>query len=242
MLKDISALALMVIDVKKALELLRSSELTIEGRLIDASNASLLCTLDDGQQAIYKPIAGERPLWDFPDGNLASREVAAFQISNLAGFDLIPPTILRDGPFGEGAVQLWIDVDEEADLVTFAQSGDSQLRAMALMDAVLNNTDRKFGHLLLTSDGRLYGCDHGVTLHEEDKLRTVLWQWSGSPLTLEEIALLTNLRTHIQREEFTQWITDAEVDALLIRIDRLISSQTMPEPSDDWPAVPWPPY
>ncbi len=232
----------MVIDVKSALELLRSSELTIEGRLVDASNASLLCTLDDGQQAIYKPIAGERPLWDFPDGNLASREVAAFEISELGGFHLIPPTVFRDGPFGEGALQLWIDVDENADLVAFAQSEDAQLRSMALLDAILNNTDRKFGHLLLATDGRLSGCDHGVTLHSEDKLRTVLWQWSGAALTQTELDQLTELRQSIDSNLLRQWITDQEIAALQRRISRLLETQKMPEPSDDWPAVPWPPY
>ena len=232
----------MVIDVKSALELLRSSELTIEGRLVDASNASLLCTLDDGQQAIYKPIAGERPLWDFPDGNLASREVAAFEISELGGFHLIPPTVFRDGPFGEGALQLWIDVDENADLVAFAQSEDAQLRSMALLDAILNNTDRKFGHLLLATDGRLSGCDHGVTLHSEDKLRTVLWQWSGAALTKTELDQLTELRQSIDSNLLRQWITDQEIAALQRRISRLLETQKMPEPSDDWPAVPWPPY
>ncbi len=232
----------MVIDVKSALELLRSSELTIEGRLVDASNASLLCTLDDGQQAIYKPIAGERPLWDFPDGNLASREVAAFEISELGGFHLIPPTVFRDGPFGEGALQLWIDVDENADLVAFAQSEDAQLRSMALLDAILNNTDRKFGHLLLATDGRLSGCDHGVTLHSEDKLRTVLWQWSGAALTQTELDQLTELRQSIDSDLLRQWITYQEIAALQRRISRLLETQKMPEPSDDWPAVPWPPY
>ena len=209
---------------------------------MDASNASLLCTLDDGQQAIYKPIAGERPLWDFPDGNLASREVAAFEISELGGFHLIPPTVFRDGPFGEGALQLWIDVDENADLVAFAQSEDAQLRSMALLDAILNNTDRKFGHLLLATDGRLSGCDHGVTLHSEDKLRTVLWQWSGAALTQTELDQLTELRQSIDSNLLRQWITDQEIAALQRRISRLLETQKMPEPSDDWPAVPWPPY
>jgi hypothetical protein len=242
MLKDISAHEPMAIDVSQALNLLRSSTLEVEGRLVDASNASLLCTLDDGRKAIYKPIAGERPLWDFPDGNLASREVAAFEISELAGFHLIPPTVLRDGPFGQGAVQLWIDVDDEADLVAFAQSGDDQLRAMALLDAILNNTDRKFGHLLLTAGGELYGCDHGVTLHQEDKLRTVLWQWTGADLTPGEISLLKDLEQAVPGAQLERWITDEEIQALQSRISRLLTNLTMPEPSDDWPAVPWPPY
>ncbi|MTA25237.1 MAG: SCO1664 family protein, partial [Actinobacteria bacterium] len=144
------------------------------GRLIDASNASLLCQYPDGKKIIYKPIAGERPLWDFPDGNLASREVVAYYISELGGFHLVPKTVLRDGPFGLGAVQEWIEVDEEVDVVNFVQSDGSILRNMALFDAIINNADRKFGHILVGPDGDVYGCDHGVSFHEEDKLRTVL--------------------------------------------------------------------
>ena len=245
MSKDISALELMVIDVKSALDLLESSDLIIEGRLVDASNASLLCTLENGSsnaRAIYKPVAGERPLWDFPDGQLAFREVAAFLISEMGSFHLIPPTVFRDGPFGPGAVQLWIDVDEDADLVAFGQSADPQLRSMALLDSVLNNTDRKFGHLLLTSEGRLFGCDHGVTLHSDDKLRTVLWQWSGEDLQPNEILQLQGLLKSIDHSDLHEWITSTEISSLKARIQRLIDAKKFPEPSEDWPAVPWPPY
>ena len=149
-------------------EMEEMEEMEVIGRLVDASNASLLCQYPDGKKIIYKPIAGERPLWDFPDGNLASREVVAYYISELGGFHLVPKTVLRDGPFGIGAVQEWIEVDEEVDVVNFVQSDSSTLRNMALFDAIINNADRKFGHILVGPDGDVYGCDHGVSFHEED--------------------------------------------------------------------------
>ncbi len=222
-------------------------ELSVTGRLVDASNATLYGTIVDGAdevRVIYKPIAGERPLWDFPDGNLAQREYAAFLVSELGGWNLVPLTILRDGPFGNGMVQQWIDIDESIDLALFYREDNSALRAMALFDAVVNNTDRKIGHLLPSSDGKLYGCDHGVTFHEEDKLRTVLWQWASMNLSSQEIEQLHKLRTSLVKEEllFASLISAAEFQALLGRVDRLLAEKSFPEPSDEWPAVPWPPF
>lgn len=232
----------------KSLEKLMSKgELSVTGRLVDASNATLYGTIVDGEdevRVIYKPIAGERPLWDFPDGNLAQREYAAFLVSELGGWNLVPLTILRDGPFGNGMVQQWIDIDESIDLALFYREDNSALRAMALFDAVVNNTDRKIGHLLPSSDGKLYGCDHGVTFHEEDKLRTVLWQWASMNLSSQEIEQLQKLRTSLVKEELllTSLISTSEFQALLGRVDRLLAEKSFPEPSDEWPAVPWPPF
>ncbi len=222
-------------------------ELSVTGRLVDASNATLYGTIVDGEdevRVIYKPIAGERPLWDFPDGNLAQREYAAFLVSELGGWNLVPLTILRDGPFGNGMVQQWIDIDESIDLALFYREDNSALRAMALFDAVVNNTDRKIGHLLPSSDGKLYGCDHGVTFHEENKLRTVLWQWASMNLSSQEIEQLQKLRTSLVKEELllTSLISTSEFQALLGRVDRLLAEKSFPEPSDEWPAVPWPPF
>ena len=228
-------------------EHLVQGSLEVTGRLVDASNATLFaqCTFDEKTiSAIYKPIAGERPLWDFPDGNLAQREYAAFLISHLAGWNIVPTTVLRDGPFGEGMVQEWIEIDESIDLATFFSTDDSRLRRIALFDAVINNTDRKIGHLLPTDDGRLFGCDHGVTFHEEDKLRTVLWQWAADELTSEEREILIALRWKIEDSEsvFTNLITAVEYQALLSRIDSLLEKNLFPEPNPDWPAVPWPAF
>ena len=221
---------------------LTEGELEILGRLVDASNASLLCQLTDGTQAIYKPISGERPLWDFPDGNLATREVAAYYVSEIGNFNLVPRTVLRDGPFGMGAVQRWIEIDESKDVVAFAQAETSNLRNMALFDVIINNADRKFGHILITSDERVYGCDHGVCFHEENKLRTVIWQFADSPLSQPEIEKLNQLLAALDIDFLNTLLTEVEVDALLARIRILLTEAKFPLPSGEWPAIPWPPY
>lgn len=226
---------------------LLSGTLEVTGRLVDASNATLYaqCTFNDEKMAvIYKPIAGERPLWDFPDGNLAQREYAAFLISEFSGWKVVPPTVLRDGPFGMGMVQQWIDIDESIDLALYYREDNENLRRMALFDAVVNNTDRKIGHLLPVIDGSLLGCDHGVTFHEENKLRTVIWQFAMRELTDEEIGSLSNLADRLQAEpgDLLELITETEFTALITRINQLIETGKFPSPSEDWPAVPWPPF
>ena len=226
---------------------LLQGELDVTGRLVDASNATLYanCTYESSTFAvIYKPVAGERPLWDFPDGNLAQRELAAYRISEIGGFGVVPPTVLRDGPFGIGMVQQWIDIDEEIDLAEFYRLDNPELRKMALFDAVVNNTDRKIGHLLPVSSEKVFGCDHGVTFHEEDKLRTVLWQWADKPLTDTEILQIEDLEKLVQSSEaeLLELLSENECTALLARINRLLSEKKFPSPSDEWPAVPWPPF
>ena len=229
-------------------DLLESGEISVEGRLVDASNATLFVTITKEEyetRAIYKPIAGERPLWDFPDGDLASRERAAYLIDQALGFNHIPLTILRDGPFGPGMVQEWIDVDEEIDLENYFRTDDPALRQVALLDAVINNTDRKIGHLLPNKSGHLYVCDHGVTFHVEDKLRTVLWQWAGHSFSEDEIKTLQNLSEALRGDlasELSELITTDEIEALRKRVDVLISSGVFPHPNPDWPHIPWPPF
>ena len=229
-------------------EILEGGVVKVEGRLVDASNATLFTEIElSGQtvRAIYKPISGERPLWDFQSGTLAFRERAAYLLSEAMDLHLVPLTILRDGPFGEGAFQLWIDIDESVDLALYFREINENLRKVALFDAVINNTDRKIGHLLPAETGHLFVCDHGVTFHEEDKLRTVLWQWSGQPLSAGEMVILSSLKDAITNgliAELPQLLSAIEIDALLMRIDRLISESTFPEPNPEWPAVPWPPF
>jgi uncharacterized repeat protein (TIGR03843 family) len=227
---------------------LRLGELVVTGRLIDASNATLLANCIVGNESIkciYKPIAGERPLWDFQNGNLASREYAAFLISEMMQLHIVPTTILRDGPYGMGMVQEWIDIDANIDLADYFRQDQSQLRAMALFDAVINNTDRKIGHLLPREDGKLYGCDHGVTFHEENKLRTVLWQWAGQDLSVDELnslnELMLKLESH-QGEVFNGLLTTDEINALRSRIMNLIDQKAFPMPNPEWPAIPWPAF
>jgi hypothetical protein len=233
--------------IERSIDVATHGELEITGRLVDASNATLFGTVHHNNEkfeVIYKPVAGERPLWDFPDGTLADREFAAFLLSDLGGFDLVPPTILREGPAGFGMVQRWIDVDQSIDLTKFFASDIPSLRHLAIFDAIINNTDRKIGHLLPADNGHLFACDHGVTFHSEDKLRTVLWQWADDVLTDQEIELLASTDELLSRsvEIFTRHMTEQEFFALRNRIARLLDSSKMPSPSEDWPPIPWPAY
>ncbi|MGW0457658.1 SCO1664 family protein [Streptomyces tendae] len=258
-----------------AAELLALGELTVRGRIRDASNAALYCTVThEGREAacVYKPVAGERPLWDFPDGTLAQREVAAYEVSEATGWGLVPPTVLRDGPYGEGMVQLWIETVPETELlalvdeeepgagwkaIALAEVGegrtallvhadDTRLRRLAVLDAVINNADRKGGHLLPAAGERLYGIDHGVTFNAENKLRTLLWGWAGDPLTAEALTVLDALREALKDGGslaigLAALITPAELDATRARVGALLDSGKHPEPSGEWPAIPWPP-
>ena len=223
---------------------IKNANLKVIGRLIDASNATLQATLENTDpimKVIYKPVLGEKPLWDFAEGNLANREYAAFLLSQLAGFDLVPTTVLREGPFGYGMVQEWIEIDDNLDVVEFGQGNDPQLRKLALFDAIINNTDRKFGHLLVDVTGKLKGCDHGVCFHQENKLRTVLWQFSGEQFNLEEIELLNKVKKLDLYFSFADLLTTAEISALDQRVSDLLATGKFPFPSDQWPAIPWPP-
>jgi hypothetical protein len=227
---------------------LTNGDLVVTGRLVDASNATLFATatLDDQSvTCIYKPIAGERPLWDFADGCLAHREFAAYLVSTHLGFDLVPLTILRDGPYGFGMVQQWIDIDEGIDLAKFFATDHPKLRAMALFDAIINNTDRKIGHLLPMDDREVFGCDHGVTFHSEDKLRTVLWQWADEPFSVEEIAVLERAQLELEGtlgELLAPLLTELEIQETTRRVKDLLAAGTFPLPNPDWPAVPWPAF
>jgi uncharacterized repeat protein (TIGR03843 family) len=227
-------------------EILDKGKLEVIGRLVDASNATLFGEISlDGhtKRVIYKPIAGERPLWDFPDGNLASREYAAYLISDFGEFNLVPRTLLRDGPFGIGSVREWIEIDEEIDVIEIAQSKDRAIRSMALFDVIVNNTDRKFGHILIDKNSKIYGCDHGVTFHVDFKLRTVIWQFAGLSLKSEEKDQLKKVLDGIFQGELDlrELLTSEEIEALASRIENLLTSESFPLPSEEWPAVPWPP-
>ena len=236
------------VAVDEALELLAAGDLEIEGRLVDASNTTLVGAVSAGGSSVgcvYKPVAGERPLWDFPDGTLAAREVAAFAVSQASGWHVVPPTVLRDGPLGPGMVQLWIDVDEHVDPVVLAGSDDPALRRMAVFDAVVNNTDRKIGHLLPMPGGHVFGVDHGVCFSEQDKLRTVLWQWAGQRLDAEALGVLAALDDQLAGplgDQLGRLLTPVEVRATRRRVRRLLSAKRYPRPRPGWPHVPWPPY
>ena len=235
-------------DSESALRLLREGRLEVAGRLVEASNMTLYCSVTLGRQSaacVYKPVRGERPLWDFPDGTLAAREVAAFEVSRAAGWQIVPPTVYRDGPFGPGMCQLWIDTDQGVDLMDLVRSRHPGLRRMAVFDAVVNNADRKGGHLLPMTDGNVYGVDHGVCFSAEDKLRTVLWQWRGRPLQRDAVGVLTAMERDLEEgalgRRLRELLTLAEVEATWTRVRRLLETGVHPYPSEDWPAIPWPP-
>ncbi len=254
-------------------QILARGDLTPVGRLADSSNGALLCTVDDGADGvlvIHKPELTERPLWDYPDGTLVARERAAYLISAAGGFDVVPPTVLRDGPHGRGSVQLWVgpvegepaalvEVTSAADVPTgwvVVLSGETPqglpvvvshaphpaLRTVAVLDAVLNNSDRKGGHLLRDGD-RVRGCDHGVSLGVEPKLRTVLWGWAGEAVTPEDLDRVQSLRTALRGEladALHELLTVPEVQALEARTEHLLRTRRHPLPSPGWPAIPWP--
>jgi uncharacterized repeat protein (TIGR03843 family) len=262
------------LELADALVLLTTGDLEIDGRLVAASNTTLLCGVSlDGMTAacVYKPVRGERPLWDFPDGTLAGREVATYVVSQATGWGLVPPTVLRDGPLGPGMCQLWIDtepVDSILDIVpagvvpdgwfpvidgmdgaghqvTVVHANDDRLRRLAVLDVVVNNADRKGGHLLLDSANKLYGVDHGICFHTENKLRTLLWGWAGEPLTDEAREVLTALSVELDGrlgEELREHLSRREVEATAHRVRRLLRTGRHPEPGRGWPSVPWPPF
>lgn len=261
---------------------LRCGDLTVVGRIRSASNATFLCeaTLGDALvHCVYKPVAGEAPLWDFPDGTLAGREVGAYLVSAALGWGIVPETILRDGPAGAGMVQRWVDqpgdqVDEDpaagpdlvdllpagrippgylpilqaydyaGDEVTLVHADDPRLRRMAVFDVVINNADRKGGHILHGVDGRVYGVDHGVSLHVEDKLRTVLWGWAGKPVDDETLEVVARLRDQLRgdlAEQLRPHVTRREIAALRARVDALLDRPVMPTPDRHRP-IPWPAF
>ncbi|WP_245174930.1 SCO1664 family protein [Streptomyces bohaiensis] len=311
--------------------LLATGSLSVRGRLTGASNAVLYATVTDGEHAdacVYKPVAGEQPLWDFPDGTLAAREVAAAEVCRAMGWELVPPTVLREGPHGLGMCQQWVGppppgaedravgspdgdsaagddgtvpgaatpvtppeqvmgdgapphgADPAADpggpaaeallaLVDGDEPGpgwravghaqvapdrtallvhadDPDLRRLAVLDAVINNADRKGGHLLTAPGGGLRAIDHGVTFHTENKLRTLLWGWAGEPLPAEAVAALRRLDGGLAAGEPTaarlaRLLSPAELTALRQRTSALLAAGVHPLPGGDWPAVPWPP-
>jgi uncharacterized repeat protein (TIGR03843 family) len=236
-----------VLPVDEALALLAGGELELIGRLWVSSNNALLGVVRGGgveAAVIHKPVIGERPLRDFPDGTLARREVAAFAVSQATGWNIAPPTVLRDGPLGEGMVQLWIRTDPEVDPVDLVNNDDPRLRRIAAFDAAVNNTDRKAGHLLPAPGGHIYGVDHGVTFSPVPKLRTVLWSWRGDRFAEDERAALASIRAGLDGElggVLGTLLDRIEVAATSRRLDALLSGGRFPQPNPNWPAVPWPP-
>ena len=262
---------------------LAEGDLELIGQIRSASNATLVCDAvvgDTSVRCVYKPVRGEQPLWDFPDGTLAGREVASYLVSEALGWSVIPVTLLRDGPFGPGMVQRWIDTPEPSDGlptrldvvdlcspdlvpegwkvilsaidargedVVLVHADDPRLQRMAVLDVLINNADRKGGHVLEGLDGQVYGVDHGICLHTDDKLRTVLWGWAGENVPahlLDDIrGLLDALReaTSPLREKLSGLITAAEIDALTLRAATMLGDPVMPDANRSRP-IPWPAF
>ncbi len=276
-------------DGARTHEVLQHGELTVIGRIRSASNATFLCEAQLDEQrvhCVYKPVAGEAPLWDFPDGTLAGRERGAYLVSVALGWNIVPYTIIRDGPAGAGMVQRWIDQPGDTDdpagsesaeqagsgpdlvdllpagqvtpgylavlqaydyagnEVVLAHADDERLHRMAVFDVLINNADRKGGHILAGVDGGVYGVDHGVTLHSEDKLRTVLWGWAGKPVDDAMLSAVERLRRQLDgalAEELRAHITEREVAALRSRVHALLDNPVMPTPDRRRP-IPWPAF
>jgi hypothetical protein len=193
---------------------------------------------------VYKPTAGERPLWDFPIETLAAREVLTYEVAIALGYDVVPETVLGAGPYGPGSIQRYVEIDLTFDPVLPVQSAAMTLWPIALLDLVTNNADRKFGHVI--SDGeRLLGIDHGLTFHPEDKLRTVLWGFSDQPLPAAELAALARLDVALQdglRERVEVLLGSEEERALANRVAELLQHPIHPAPPQDRSPVPWPPF
>jgi hypothetical protein len=245
---------LLPFDPAGTLEILREGDLEVLGRLLSSTNQALFCRLTqpcpDPEppvviEAIYKPVRGERPLDDFPDGTLCRREVAAHLVSEATGWAIVPPTVMRAGPFGQGMVQLWIDVDETVDAVALVIDDDPRLRRIAIFDVIVNNTDRKGGHLLPVRGGHVFGVDHGVCFSPVPKLRTVLWGWRGERLEPAELEVVSRVRDELAGrlgEQLLELLDTIEVETTARRADRLLRTGRFPLPSPNWPAVPWPPF
>jgi hypothetical protein len=244
-----------MLDPATTLAVLREGDMEVLGRIIESSNNALLVRMTracpDPEpatviEAIYKPTIGERPLDDFPHGSLTRREVAAWHVSEATGWGIVPPTILRDGPFGEGMVQAFIEADPDVDVVAMVIEDDARLRRMATLDAAMNNTDRKGGHILPVDGGRhVHGVDHGVCFSTVPKLRTVLWGWRGTPFDPDELAGLERVRTELAGElgdRLRALLSAAELRATRRRVETLLVDGCFPLPSPNWPAIPWPPF
>jgi uncharacterized repeat protein (TIGR03843 family) len=264
-------------DRRDELAVITDGELELKGRILPASNLTFFGEVSLDQRSVrcvYKPVTGERPLWDFPDGTLARREVAAYTVSEALGWDVVPLTVLRDGPAGSGMVQIWREPDPDQDPIDIVPVGSvpdgyrhvldavdgadrpvslvhedtAPLRRMAVFDAVVNNADRKGGHVLAMTDGHRFGVDHGVTFHVDNKLRTVLWGWADEALHPSDAQALEALTEDLEDARsglavtLNRLLAAEEVRALRTRCRRLLDAGRMPLPSGQWPAIPWPAF
>jgi hypothetical protein len=236
-----------LVSLQDALRVLRDGTVQPLGLMPDASNATFVVEVCDPEVtlvAIYKPRMGEAPLWDFPEGTLCRREVAAYILAAALGWPNVPPTVLRDGPHGPGAMQLFIDADQRQHFFTLRDAKLADFAPVAAFDIVANNADRKSGHCLLDGDGDIWCIDHGVCFHQEPKLRTVIWEFAGEPLPkalAEDLRRVAgDMRFGPLRDAMVALLSEREVDATARRAERLFRAGRYPLPSSRRP-YPWPP-
>lgn len=236
------------LKIDQIISVLIHGKIEIAGRFLWGSNYTFLVSVKGGEEtlaAVYKPSRGERPLWDFPRETLAAREVAAYLTSQTLGWDLVPPTVLRkEGPAGPGSLQLYVDADAEHHYFTFSEEEKQRLRPVALFDLLINNADRKGGHVLMGSEGHIWSIDHGICFHQEDKLRTVIWDFANEFIPDDLIAdtrtfydlLLSEVEL---QQEYLELLSEKEFRALIRRTKRVLEDRCFPEPFTDRP-YPWP--
>lgn len=232
------------------LKTLQTGEIKVEGQFMWGSNYTLLCDVtceEEILKAVYKPTQGERPLWDFPGETLAGREVAAYLISQYGHWNFVPPTVYRkDGPSGAGSFQLFIEHDPEYHYFKFSPEDREKLKPVALFDAVINNTDRKGGHVLVDSEKHFWLIDHGVCFHAQPKLRTVIWDFANQPIPEKLCQQITELRQKLLpgqtlHTELSAYLSSVEIIAMIGRINKLLKERVYPQPFDKRYSYPWPP-
>lgn len=238
------------VNLDGALDLLAHGELSVRGLLAGSSNYTFLADVRSERcqgLAIYKPRQGETPLWDFPPGTLCQRELAAYLVSQALGWALVPPTLIRVGPYGQGAVQLFVDADFDQHYFTFRDEPALQpaLQRIAAFDLVINNADRKAGHVLLGQEERIWAIDHGVCFHVQPKLRTVIWEFAGQQLPIDLIIDLAGLRAQLEQgcelhERLAGLLSAAELAALARRTELTLNAGVFPDPDPQRRSYPWP--
>jgi uncharacterized repeat protein (TIGR03843 family) len=233
--------------IEKALE---EGEVKVQGQFLSGSNYTFMATVEDEENelvAVYKPVRGEQPLWDFPTGTLSKREVAAYYLSELLGWELVPPTIFRRKlPLGPGSLQYYIDHDPEYHYFNFEAVDKQRLKPVVVFDLLINNADRKGSHILKDKDDHLWLIDHGVCFHEEDKIRTVVWDFAGQEIPADLVKDLRKLAEHLEaRDEvwskMAEMISPLEIGGILGRAKRMMESCRFPHPGGSHRPYPWPP-
>lgn len=238
------------LSTEDLLALLSDGEIAVHGLLPGSSNYTFLAEVNSDRYrvlAVYKPRNGETPLWDFPTGTLCQRELAAFLVSEALGWRLVPPTVLRGGPYGYGAVQFFVDADFSRHYFTIQDDPAYRLalQQVAAFDLVINNADRKAGHCLIDQTGRLWAIDHGVCFHVQPKLRTVIWEFAGQPLPQEVSHALVALHGQLVSkgtlyQQLAGLLSPAELLAVVRRLERLLDCSVYPAPDPRRRSYPWP--